>query len=217
LSGLALLIGMALSIISTVGVGVLFPDTTNPAAAVNPLNIALGVCGVVGTALALLGLPAMYARSAAAGGLMWLLGVIGIALTALLFGVFLGLMGVIVFPALATEAPNVFAEGPPPSFLAVFILGTLFNVAGALLMGLAMLMRRLYPSWCGYLLLLEAVFALAGFFLNGPGPSSPLSMILNIISPLPLFAVLAYAGLKLWSETPSPATTSAGVHAASAA
>ena len=70
MSGVAVLIGMLLATVSSVGVGVLFPDTSNPAAAANPLNVTLGVLGVVGAALALLGLAAVYARSAPAGGVM---------------------------------------------------------------------------------------------------------------------------------------------------
>jgi hypothetical protein len=212
-SGLALVIGMLLSIVSSIGVGVLFPDTSNPAVATNPLNILLGLCGVLGTALALLGLPAVYARSASKGGVMWLLGVVIIALTGMLFGIFLGLMGVIVFPALAAQAPTLFAEGPPPAFFVVFIVGTVLNVLGAVLMGLPMLTKHLYPRWCGYSMLLAALLALVSFFLNGPGPSSPIAQVLNIVSPLPLFVVLAYAGLKLWSDTPAESGARSGVAA----
>jgi hypothetical protein len=52
--------------------------------------------------------------------LRWLIGVIGIALTAMLFGIFLGLMSVVIFPAFATAAPNLFAEGPPAFAQIVF-------------------------------------------------------------------------------------------------
>jgi hypothetical protein len=214
LSGLSLVIGMLLSIVSSIGSGVLFSDTSNPAVATNPLNITLGICGVLGTALALFGLPALYARSAAAGGVLWLLGVLTIALTGMLFGIFLGLMSVIVFPALASEAPSLFAEGPPPSFIVVFIVGTLLNVVGAVMMAIPMLTRRLYPRWCGYLMLLAAVLAVISFFLNGPGPSSPISQILNIVSPLPLFVVLGYAGVQLWSGTPTDTAARTGLTAA---
>ncbi len=167
LSGLSLIIGMLLSIVTSIASGVLFSDTSNPAVATDPLNIALGVCGVLGTALALFGLPALYARSASAGGVLWLLGVVTIALMGMLFGIFLGFLGVIVFPALATEAPNMFAEGPPPAFLVVFILGTVLNVLGAVSMAIPMFTKQLYPRWCAYLMLLAAVLALVSFFLNG--------------------------------------------------
>ena len=68
LSGLSLVIGMVLSTVLAVASGVIFPDSTDLAAATNPLNILLSVVGVVGSMLALLGLPGMYARAARAGG-----------------------------------------------------------------------------------------------------------------------------------------------------
>jgi hypothetical protein len=198
LSGFALLVGMFLSVVSAVVSGVLFPDSTDTASATNPLNALLSLIGVVGTVLALLGLPAMYARGAREGGLVWLAGVVLIAITGMLFGIFLGLMGTIVFPTLATRAPDVFGQGPPPAFLALFIVGTIANVVGAILMGIPILTKRIYPRWCGYLLMIEAVLGVASFAVNGPS-SSPIGQILNIVSPLPLFVVLGWAGYELWS------------------
>ena len=199
LSGFALVIGAVLAAVSSVVSGVVFPDSNTPAAATDPLSVLLSLIGVVGTILALLGLPGMYLRGARDGGLVWLVGVVLIALTGMLFGVFLGLISVIVFPYLASRAPDVFGGGPPPAFFAVFIIGTLANVFGGILMGIPMITKRVYPRWCGYLMLVEAVLAAAGFFVNGPGPSSIFSQILNDVSALPLFVVLGWAGYELWS------------------
>jgi hypothetical protein len=205
LSGLALLVGAVLSIVSSVGSGVLFPDNNAPGVATNPLNIALGVVGVLGTVAALLGLPGLYARSAREGGSLWLIGVALIAITGLIFGIFLGMMSVFVIPVLASRAPDLFGDGPPPSFFVLFILGTLTNFLGALLMGIPMLTRRLYPRWCGWLMVAEAVLAVLGFVVNGPSASGLLSTILNVISPLPLFVVIGYIGYVLWSSRGAPA------------
>src|ERR1700730_16401384 len=124
LSGLALVIGMVLSAVSGVVSAVAFPDSNNVAAATNPFNILLSVIGVVGTMLALLGLPGMYARFARQGGWAWLVGSVFIAVTGMLFGVFLGLMSVLVFPALASQAGDLFSQGPPPSFFVLFIVAS---------------------------------------------------------------------------------------------
>ena len=56
---------------------------------------------------------------------------------------------------------------------------------------------------------LEAIFAVLGFVLNGPGDTGVLGTILNVISPVPLFVVLGYAGYVMWSSAreaaePSP-------------
>jgi hypothetical protein len=63
----------------------------------------------------------------------------------------------------------------------VFILGTLANVVGALLIGLPMLTRGIYPRWCGWLLILEAVLAAVSFVATGPSSGGILSQVLNIV------------------------------------
>jgi hypothetical protein len=210
LSGFGLVTGAVLAAVSSIVSGVVFPDSSNPAAATNPLNVLLSVIGVVGAILVLLGLPGMYARAARDGGLVWLVGVVLIAITAMLFGIFLGLMSVLVFPVLASRAPDLFREGPPPSFFALFIIATLANVFGAILMGIPMITRQVYPRWCGYVLLVEAVLAVVSFFVSGPGPSSLIAQILNVVSPLPLFLVLGWAGYELWSGKSAPSGVATG-------
>jgi len=224
LSGLALVIGTVLWAVSQIVSGVVFPDNNDVAAATNPLNILLGLVSVVGTILALLGLPGMYARTAHEGGLAWLVGMALTAITGMLFGVFLGLMGVIVFPALASRAADLFSEGPPPAFFALFIVATLTNVSGAILMAIPMIRRGIYARWCGYVLLVGAVLAVIGFFASGalpprrrrlrwraqaqrpcPGATSLIGQILSVISPLPLAVVLGWAGYRLWSTDKAPA------------
>src|SRR5947209_4815947 len=96
LSGIALVVGMLLSALSAIGTGVAFPDNSSPDAATNPLNVLLSALGVAGTMLALLGLPAVYLRAARRGGVMWLVGVVLIGITGMLFGVFFGLLGTVV-------------------------------------------------------------------------------------------------------------------------
>jgi hypothetical protein len=214
LSGLSLVLGAVLSAISTIGMGVAFPDTGDPASATNPLNVILSIVGVAGTILALLGLPGMYARGAHEGALVWLVGVVLIAITGMLFGIFFGLMGALVFPALASQPTNPFGEGPPPSFFALFIIGSLTNVFGAILMGIPMITKRIYPRWCGYVMMVEAVLAVLGFAVNGPGPSSLIGQILNVAGPLPLFLVLGWAGYELWSDKASASDVATGSVAA---
>jgi len=216
LSGLALVIGAVLSAVSTIVSAVAFPDSNDVAAATNPLNILLSLVGVVGTMLALFGLPAMYARAAREGGVLWLVGMVLIAITGMLFGVFLGLMSAIVFPVLASQATDLFSQGPPPSFFALFIVANVANVFGALLMAIPMIKRGIYARWCGYLMLAEAALAIINFVASGPGATSLLSVVLGVISPLPLFLVVGWAGYRLWSTNEAPAVEAAtGAGAAS--
>jgi hypothetical protein len=81
----------------------------------------------------------------------------------------------------------------------LFILGTLANVLGAIMMAIPMITKRIYARWCGYMLIVAAVLGVVSFMANGPGPSSLIGQILNVVSPLPLFLVLGWAGFELWS------------------
>ncbi len=209
LSGLSLVIGVVLWAVSMIVSGIAFPDNNDVAAATNPFNILLNLVGVVGTILALLGLPGMYARAARQGGLAWLVGVVLTAITAMLFGVFLGLMGVLVFPVLASRAADLFSDGPPPGFFVLFIIATLANVFGAILMAIPMITRGIYARWCGYVLLAQAVLGIVGFVTNGPGATSLVGQILGVVTPLPLAVVLGWAGYKLWSTDKAPAAEGA--------
>ncbi len=126
--------GMILSAMSSIVMGVAFPDTTNPAAATNRHD----------------------------PGFAWLPG--------MLFGIFLGLLGALIFPVLASRAVDPFREGPPASILGLFIVATLANVFGAVLMGIPMITKRIYPRWCGYVLILAAARPTQPRSLRRTGP-----------------------------------------------
>jgi hypothetical protein len=199
LSGIALVGGAILATVQAVVSGVVFPDSNSPAATTNSLNILLSLIGVIGTILLLFGLPGMYARAAREGGALWLVGTALIGLTGMLFGVFLGLMSVIVFPVLATRVPDLFSQGPPDSFFPLFIIATFANVAGAISMGIVLLRTRVYARWLAYVMFVEAVFAAVSFVVQGPSSTGLVSQILGLVSPLPLFLVLGWAGYQLLS------------------
>ena len=77
-------------------------------------------------------------------------------------------------------------------------------------MGIPILTKRIYPRWCGYLLIIEVVLAAVSFFVNGPSSTSLLSQILNVIAPLPLFVVLGWGGYELWTGKPATSEVAAG-------
>src|SRR5258707_12654822 len=158
-----MVIGVVLSPVFFIVNGVVFPGSADLAASTNRLNILLNVGGVVGSMLALLGLPGMYTRAAREGGLLWLVGGVLIAITGMLFGIFLGLMGALVFPVLASQATGLFSQGPPPAFFALFIVANLANLLDALLMAVPMITRGIYARWCGYVLLAAAALAVINF------------------------------------------------------
>jgi hypothetical protein len=181
--------------------GILFPDSSDPAVAMNPLNVALSVIGVIGGLLLLFGLPALYLNRAAQGGVVWFIGNVLLWLTAVLFGVFLPLVFLLVFPVLASAAPDLLTQGPPPSFAPVFIVGTVANTLGAAFTAWAVLRARLYPSWIGWLLALEAILAALGFVFQGGSDSGIIGQMLNVVSALPLFVVVGWIGYGLWTTS----------------
>ena len=72
LSGIALLIGAALSIIYSVSN--LFISGPFPQALAGPVAVIGSLIGFIGSVLVLLGLPGMYTRQAKAAGILGLLG-----------------------------------------------------------------------------------------------------------------------------------------------
>ena len=121
-------------------------------------------------------------------------------------------------PVLATQAPEVFRGGPPPSLLGVFIIGTVANVVGAVLMALPMITRAIYPRWCGWLLVVSAILTVLSFFANGPSNStSAVSEILNVVSSLPMFVTFGWLGYQLWSARTAAAAVAGRTMATQAA
>src|SRR5690349_7639837 len=75
--------------------------------------------GALGAALALLGLPAVYARTAGPGRLLGLVGFALIETSWMFYGLFLSLYGALVLPWLAVQAPRLVdgASSAPASFV----------------------------------------------------------------------------------------------------
>ncbi|MBV9356036.1 MAG: hypothetical protein JO023_10975, partial [Chloroflexi bacterium] len=82
--------------------------------------------------------------------------------------------------------------------LVFFVLGTLVEVVGSLLLALPMLRGSMRPRWAGYVLVVSAVLAAVSFFLNGPGSATnALTIALNIAPAALLVLVLGWLGYDL--------------------
>ena len=66
-------------------------------------------------------------------------------------------------------------------------------------MGIVLLRTRVYARWLAYVMFVEAVFAAVSFVVQGPSSTGLVSQILGLVSPLPLFLVLGWAGYQLLS------------------
>jgi hypothetical protein len=168
LSGMILLLGALVSVIA--GLMTLFLDislSASPGTILSSLWSPFWSLTFVGAVLVVLGLPALYLRQAAGRGGM--LGLIGVFLVGL--GNFLGMATVAYFvsilPLLAEKAPNLINAGYETS-LAVFGLGaTVLGIIGPLLLGIAVIRAKVFPSWVGILLMVSAVLSPGTTFASG--------------------------------------------------
>jgi hypothetical protein len=170
----------------------LHPGGNNPANYLSPIWFSANLLIMVGALLVSLGLPGMYARQAERAGK---LGLIGFTLTffvGLLFNVASGAIETFMFPALATNViTRSLLTGPPPATYGRLILVALFlELIGPLLLGIATLRAKIFPSWTGWLLIATPVLLLVGFFVSLPGPLAQLDAVV-------LYVALAGMGISL--------------------
>jgi hypothetical protein len=172
------------------------------------LWVPLNALGALGAALVLLGLPAVYARMAAPGGLPGLVGFALVEVSWMFFGLFLSLYGALVLPWLAEEAPRlVAASAPTPlGFVVSFALGLLAWLLGAALLAVPFVRGPARARWVGYVLPASALWVLVGSFIIAPGgPASNLAVnLLSNLGPVLLLIGLGYLGFLAWTES-SPA------------
>jgi len=188
LSGGILIVGSLFAIAGFL----LHPGGNNPANYLSPIWFSANLLIMVGALLVSLGLPGMYARQAERAGK---LGLIGFTLTffvGLLFNVASGAIETFMFPALATNViTRSLLTGPPPATYGRLILVALFlELIGPLLLGIATLRAKIFPSWTGWLLIATPVLVLVGFFVSLPGPLAQLDAVA-------LYVALAGMGISL--------------------
>jgi hypothetical protein len=166
--------------------------------------LAVSALGLVGAALVLLGLPALYARMAAAAGRTGLAGTVLIALGWLFFGWFLSLYALLLQPWLADQAPELVATTAPlpTGFLVTFAAALLAWLAGTVLLAIPFLRGHVRPRWVGYLLIVAGVWMVVGNLVIAPsGPASNLAInLLSNLGPVLLMAPLGYLGYQMWAE-----------------
>lgn len=130
ISGLGILIGAVAFVVHIVFRSLTTAGLDPPTFAKQGLWVSINALGVVGAALVLLGLPAMYARIASPTGLLGLVGVVLIAVAWMFFGMLLSLYGVLVLWWLADKAPSLVAASAP--LPAAFVIAFIVGLAGLL-------------------------------------------------------------------------------------
>lgn len=204
ISGLSLLIGTVAFIAHIVLRSLITAGLDPSIFAKQGLWVPINALGVIGAALVLLGLPAMYARVAGPTGLLGLVGVVLIAVAWMFFGLFLSLYSVLVLPWLADKAPSlVVAAAPlPAGFVIAFITGLVAWFVGTVLIAIPFIRGQVQPRWVGYVLPASALWMVVGNLIIAPnGPAT--NLVINLLSnlgPVLLLVAVGYLGSRMWSE-----------------
>jgi hypothetical protein len=203
LSGLALVVGAVAFIAHLVARSVITAGADPATLYKEALWAPISALGVLGAALVLLGLPAMYARMASPAGVSGLVGVVLLALAWLFFGVSLSLYSLLVAPWLAEQAPAlVTASAPlPAGIIIAFIAGLVAEVVGTALLAIPFIRGRVPPRWVGCALPAAALLTVVGSVIAPSGPAANLAInLLSNLGPALLLVALGALGARMWSE-----------------
>ncbi|HLZ61784.1 MAG TPA: hypothetical protein VKR06_32990 [Ktedonosporobacter sp.] len=188
IGGWILLIGAVISI----GATALQFVIPGPLGQNGPPSTVVTVVNVIAGLLLLGGLPAVYRAKSKQLGTLGLLGIVAIWLTALLFDLVLGIITILV----VSKAPASSLSGaPPPALFALFIVGTVLQLLGGLLLGLRIIQTGAFPKLIGWFLIAGGVLAAISFPLDGVS-----STIVNTLSSLLFFVALGWLGYAIATQ-----------------
>ena len=207
LSGLALILGALLSVVSVLITG----DATGIDQYNNPLFLPARLGQIVGGSLILIGLPGLYARQAERAGK---LGFAGFVMIFLGIAAHWNVQPILSFVsselAARPETRSLIAGDPGgaeglmgPLFTGYFAVGSLTLVLGMVLLGVATLRARVFPRPAAWLLIVSPVVVIAVLPM-GLGP-------IVAIASMALFVLgFAWCGYALWAQKKRPQASVAG-------
>ncbi len=203
-SGLCLFVGCVVFAGYVLALSVLTAQPDPLRAASAAAWVPVNVLGIAAACTVLAGLPGSYARVAARGGALGLVGVVLVGIAWTFFGVFLSLYATLLLPWLATAAPQLLGPSGrlPTAFILAFVIGLLLWCAGSVLLAVALARAHAAPPWWGFVLVGSGVWAVVGDTLiapEGPAASWPVNLLSNF-GPILLMLALAHLGLGAWQE-----------------
>jgi hypothetical protein len=214
LSGIALLLGGALSIANLVIQG-WFLTGTDMATILGPLDYISNALAIVGGILILLGLPGMYARQAERAGVLGLLGFLLVWYVTLVQNVLLTFGNITVMSGMDAKLIPQKLEiimTPPPVWGPFFMLSMVGQVVGTLLLAIAILRAGVFPRWIGWALVATLVLGVASF---APFAPEAVSNLVGIVANVAIggigVALLAPAQSASRQAAPAGAQVAAGV------
>jgi hypothetical protein len=203
MGGWILLIGAVISIVATA----LQFAIPGPLGQNGPPSNVVSVVNVIAGLLFLVGLPAIYRTKSKQLGMLGLIGTIAIWLTALLFDIVLSIITILVVSRVPASS---LSGGPPPAIFVLFIVGTLLQLLGGILLGLRIIQTGAFAKLIGWFLIAGGVLSAIAFPLNGVS-----SAIVNTLSSILFFAALGWLGYAIATQgieaaKPSASSTTDG-------
>lgn len=194
-SGVILIVGAFLLIVGTL----FHPDDP-----LSPLYVPASTLNFIGTMLALVSLPGVYARLHKRIGIVGLIGFALIFFSGLMYGIGGGILAMAVDPYLAQHAPALLSKGNGPAIFAVYFpVAGIMQTLGAILFGITTLRAGALlgtTRWAGVLLMVGGIVDFIGNF-------SRANIVGNIGSAL-YFAAFIWFGYFLVTEQRSESAPS---------
>jgi len=214
LSGVALLIGSVLSILSYLMQG-FFLNDNDLTTITSPLSLIIFVLGCIGSVFVLLGLPGVYARQARRAGTLGLLGFLFLWYVTLYQGVltaFTAMMTISQMTAHIVPQSVAVWTTPPPASAPFFLVSLVGQTVGILLLALATLRARVFPRWIAWLFIVTLVLGVVTFLPVFPQALSNLAAILGSVA-VAGFGVALLSPERLEHMQPATASTAAAANA----
>jgi len=212
LSGIALIVGSVLSVIYYVSQA--FINGNDLTQLAGPLSVYGSLIGFIGSLLVLLGLPGMYVRQAQRAGILGLLGFLFVSYIIVLQGVIVPFTSVTIVPTLVNHPAtrSLLNDQSAFSFGPFFLVSTVAQTVGILLLAIATLRAKVFPRWIGWLFIATLVLGVVSFLPFVPNFLGNLAPVLGSVA----IAGVGYALLspeRLEHMQPATASTAAAANA----
>jgi len=196
-SGIVLIIASVLTVVSNIGITLLFPDsgpTVPPSDVLSPLWNPTWLIGFVGGTLLLFGLAGLYLRLAQKAGIVGLLGFLLTFLGVLFEFIITFSFAFSVLPYLAPKGSKAIAD--VFSLVAPFGLGgSLLFFIGTILLGIATMRTKIFPRLTGILILVGGILT--------PAAALAFNLVVSLIGTLSILLLclgFAWIGMILTQQ-----------------
>ena len=199
LSGIVLLIGGLLSLVSSAAHDIQFPGLSpTPQQVLSPPWILETSLLLVGVLLISIGFPGFYLRQAESAGKLGFAGFVMLWIAVLLGGVSFIALQITVFPWFAQEDSKLLTGGPPIVAALLFLfVPVLFFIVGSILLGISTLRAKVFGRGPGVALLALGIVNILSF----PVPhGSAIGNIIGTLGDIILALAFAWGGFALVAQ-----------------